>query len=275
MRVGSLLAAPLRLGERVIGALCVGSSRENAFSVEEQFMLTRLANSAAIALENARLYAQAEQLATMEERQRIAAEMHDGLAQTLNYLRLTCHLAQMKIEQGEIAPAQEVLGKVQQALDRAESETRRAIASLEENLPLHFTLQEQLESLVDEFNQRHRGVRWQTNLAVPLLISPHEAEQVLRVAREALQNACHHSGANVITLSLEGIDGHAQVVIVDDGHGFDPDGVAPDEDRGHFGLKIMRARAARLGGELEVRSAAGQGTQVRLIWPLVRQGEDQ
>lgn len=269
----SHLAAPLRIGERVIGALCVGSSHENSFSTEEQFVLTRLANSAAIALENARLYARAEQLATMEERQRIAAEMHDGLAQTLNYLRLTCHLAQMKIEQGEIEQAQDVLGKVQQALDRAERETRRAIASLEENLPLHFTLQEQLESLVEEFNQKHRGVHWQTNLTAPLLISPHEAEQVLRVVREALQNACHHSGASVITLTLERIDGHMQVLVVDDGHGFDPEKIPEDDPRGHFGLKIMRARAARLGGELEVRSTAGQGTRVRLTWPLIRQGE--
>lgn len=271
----SHLAAPLRLGERAIGALCVGSSRESAFSGEEQFVLTRLANSAAIALENARLFSQAERLATLEERQRIAAEMHDGLAQTLNYLRLTCHLAQLKIDLGEYDQARQVLAKVQQALDRAEYETRRAIASLEENLPLHFTLQEQLESLAEEFNQKHHGVRWQTNLAVPLLISPHEAEQVLRVAREALQNACHHSGAKVITLSLERIDGHAQVVVVDDGHGFDPGRLPPDDERGHFGLKIMRARAARLGGELEVRSAAGQGTQVRLIWPLARQDEGQ
>lgn len=270
----SHLAAPLRLGERVIGALCVGSSRENAFSAEEQFGLTRLANSAAIALENARLYARAEQLATMEERQRIAAEMHDGLAQTLNYLRLTCHLAQMKIEQGEIGQAQEVLGKVQQALDRAESETRRAIASLEENLPLRFTLQEQLESLVQEFNQKHRRIHWQTNLTAPLLIPSQEAEQVLRVVREALQNACHHSGANVITLSLERIDGHAQIQVLDDGHGFDPEKIPEDDLRGHFGLKIMRARAARLGGKLEVYSTAGQGTRVRLTWPLVRQDEE-
>lgn len=268
----SHLAAPLRLGERVIGALCVGSSRENAFSTEEQFVLTRLANSAAIALENARLYARAEQLATMEERQRIAAEMHDGLAQTLNYLRLTCHLAQMKIEEGEIGHGREVLGKVQQALDRAEGETRRAIASLEENLPLRFTLQEQLESLVEEFNQKYHGVRWQTNLTAPLLIPPQDAEQVLRVVREALQNACHHSGASVITLLLDQIDGHAQVQVLDDGRGFDPENIPEDDQRGHFGLKIMRARAARLGGKLEVRSTTGQGTQVRLTWPLLKQG---
>jgi signal transduction histidine kinase len=180
----------------------------------------------------------------------------------------------MKIEQGEIGQAREVLGKVQQALDRAESETRRAIASLEENLPLRFTLQEQLESLVEEFNQKHRGVRWQTNLTAPLLIPPRDAEQVLRVVREALQNACHHSGASVITLILERIDGHAQVQVLDDGHGFDPEKIPEDDPRGHFGLKIMRARAARLGGELEVCSTAGQGTQVRLTWPLVSQGEE-
>jgi nitrate/nitrite-specific signal transduction histidine kinase len=84
----SHLAAPLRIGDRVIGALCVGSPAQNQFVAESANMLTKLANVAAIALENARLFAQAGRVATLEERHRVAAEMHDGLGQTLSYLGL-------------------------------------------------------------------------------------------------------------------------------------------------------------------------------------------
>ena len=84
----SHLAAPLRIGDRVIGALCVGSPAQNHFAAESADMLTKLANVAVIALENARLFAQAERVATLEERRRVAAEMHDGLGQTLSYLGL-------------------------------------------------------------------------------------------------------------------------------------------------------------------------------------------
>ena len=84
----SHLASPLRIGERVIGALCVGSSTQSSFSAESANILTKLANVAAIAMENARLFAQAERMATLDERRRVAVEMHDGLGQTLSYLGL-------------------------------------------------------------------------------------------------------------------------------------------------------------------------------------------
>ena len=83
----SHMAAPLRAGDQVIGALCVGSARRELYSTDQVRLLTELANSTAIALDNARLYEQAERLAALEERQRIAADMHDGLAQTLSYVR--------------------------------------------------------------------------------------------------------------------------------------------------------------------------------------------
>ena len=262
------LAAPLRMGDRVIGALCVGSPDTAAFSGDAEALLTKLANSAAIALENARLYGQAERLGTLEERQRLAAEMHDGLAQTMNYLRFQMEIADGQIEDGEHAAARSTLERAHQAMDRAEREIRRAIASLQEDFPLYFTLQEQLSKLAGELSRPDLPVLWETGATIPLVLTHEQTEQVLRVAREALLNARQHSGGSSIKLRLEVYGEKARVFIEDNGRGFDPDAALGQARRQHFGLSIMRARAARIGGTVEIRSSPGEGTQVILSWQV-------
>jgi two-component system, NarL family, nitrate/nitrite sensor histidine kinase NarX len=266
----SHLAAPLRMGERVIGALCVGSSRQGAFSADDQQLLTRLANSAVIALENARLYAQAERLGVLEERQRIAAEMHDGLAQTLSSVRMSLDLASDLIQQGQTEHALETIDSIDVAVDQGVAEVRRAIASLQQDFPLRFTLQEQLQQLVDEYTATGAPIEWRNCLNSPLILPPEESEQVLRVAGEALLNAIHHAQARSIILSLEQIDERLQLTISDDGIGFDP--IHPPSTGHHFGLTIMRARAARLAGRLAVESSPGNGTRLSLAWKPPRDG---
>lgn len=264
----SHLAAPLRLGERPIGALCVGSSKSDSFSEEGVGLLTKLANSAAIALENARLYARAERLGTLEERQRIAAEMHDGLAQTLSYLRMAFRQARLELDQGQIERAWNTLSLIQRGLDQADREVRSAIESLQEETPLRYTLQEQLATLADEFSAQGPKVEWSAALNVPLILPSRDAEQVLRVVREALLNAQRHSQAERIRVSLEQNDGTLVVTIEDNGKGFDANLLKIEDGRQHFGLHIMRARAARLGGRVEVLSKPGEGTRVILKWPV-------
>lgn len=288
----SHLAAPLRTADRLLGALCVGSSQPQAFSKEAEGLLTRLASSAAVALENARLYTQAERLATLEERQRLAAEMHDGLAQTLNYIRLMAELVRLQIEAGQLDRAQDNLGRIQAASNQSESEVRQSIASLQETFPLYYTLQEQLASLAAQLSSDEGTITWETTVNVPLVLSNNETEQVLRVAREALLNACQHAQANNITLRLGQLTGHLRLTVEDDGTGFDLDRLSAvnisangganhqgdggddgrtdsrGDNRRHFGVKIMRARAARIGGELEISSVPGQGTRLTLTWPI-------
>ena len=262
----SHMAAPLRAGGRVIGALCVGSSQPLAFTPEGGRLLTKLANSAAVALENARLYAQAERVATLEERQRIAADMHDGLAQTLSYL---VHRVEQATELAEARQSEEVaqaLKSTSATLCQASREVRQSIARLE-GAPSRRPLESRLSEMVDEF-QKDDGppVGLEVGLTAPLFAPPEEAEQALRVVREALLNAQRHAQAQRIVVRLEQEDGEVRASVQDDGRGFDPQSLPADN--GHFGLSIMRARAARLGGQLAIHSAAGQGTRVTLAWPV-------
>jgi len=264
----SHLAAPLRVGERVIGALCVGSSRPATFSPEATDMLTKLANSAAVALENARLYEQAQRVATLEERQRIAAEMHDGLAQALGYLGLKTEQVAELVAAGREEEAIQGLQRIRTAIDQASLQVRHSIASLQANPQPRQALQDHLARLVDEFaTDGVPGVDLATNLQTALLLPPNEVEQVLRVAREALLNARRHAHAEHITVCLEQHGTEARLIVEDDGRGFDCTALPPNGSA-QFGLSIMRARAARIGGRLAIHSSIGQGTQVVLTWPI-------
>ncbi len=265
----SHMAAPLRVGDRAIGALCVGSQRAGAFSAEAVNLLTKLADSVAIALENARLYEQAERVAMLEERQRIASEMHDGVAQTLSYVDLRAAEAVELAEAGRSEATADVLRCVREAIAQASREARQAIVTLQENPPRRYALQDQLTGLLNE-PAANGGPPIELAITLPpppLFLPSAENEQVIRVAREALLNAWRHAEASHIAVRLEQSATEAAVVVEDDGRGFDPGAQVLDGGH-HFGLSIMRARAARLGGRLTVSSTLGQGTRVVLSWPL-------
>ncbi len=260
----SHLAAPLRVGGRVIGALCVGSSRPASYSTDQAVLLTELANTTAIALENARLFEQAERVAALEERQRIAAEMHDGLGQTLSYLQLKAGQLAGLIAVGEREAAARELAHISQALERSSHDVRQSIASLQAPPPRR-PLQDELRDLVAAARGPTGMMTVETALhPEPLALHPDHSVQVLRVVQEALHNAHRHAGAEHVRVVLERDASRWRAIVEDNGCGFDP---AVPAEKGHFGLSIMRARAARIGGTLDVESAPGRGTRVILSWP--------
>ena len=264
----SHLAAPLKIGRQVIGALCVGCTKPGVVTDEAMNTLTKLANVTAVALQNARLYEQTERAATLEERQRIAAEMHDGLAQTLSYLQIIIDQAITQVEKDQEDQAVQTLDRAQNALNRANEDTRKVIASMQEQDPLEDTLQEQLSLLAEEFSKGKIPIKWVSAIQVPVALPRQKMEQVIRVAREALLNAQRHSQARHIQIGLEQTVDQWVVTIEDDGQGFDPDQLQPENSPNHFGLNIMRARAARVCGKVEIHSRPGAGACVRLSWPI-------
>ena len=195
----SHIAAPLKIEKQIIGALCVGSEKVGQFGGISIPALTELANVAAVALQNARLYEQAERLAASEERQRIAAEMHDGLAQTLSYAKLAASQSALLIESGQEAEALQTLEKVSEALNQAVDDTRRAIASLQEQGPLSESLQESLARLAGD----KAGVEWTTTWQNGWCSRSRKASRCCASAQEALLNARRHSGGDRISLSLD------------------------------------------------------------------------
>jgi signal transduction histidine kinase len=188
-------------------------------------------------------------LAVVDERRRVARELHDGLAQELAFLT-------SELRSWPPTPRQFVAAS---AAERALEESRRAIAALSDS---DVPLDEALRRTVEEIALRHRA----HSVAVTDVASPLDSEsveQVLRIAREATVNACRHGAASEIRVSLLEVDHRFSLSVEDDGRGFDPDAT----DASGFGLGFMRQRAALLGGRLEIRSTRGTGATVTVTWP--------
>lgn len=269
----SHIVAPLRTGDQVIGALCVSSGQPNHFSAEATGVATKLANTAAVALQNARLYAQAEKVAVLEERNRIAADMHDGLGQTLSYLGLvTDHTAEL-LAKGQEDEALANLGRTRVTINQATRQVRESIQQLMDGAPREQKLASLLEETVREFEDRYRvDIRWQVDENAVTRRPRETTEQILNVARETLENACRHAQAQSICVQLGRQNGNGRLTVTDDGRGFDPAAQALQAN-GHFGLRVMRARAAHIGGELLLESTPGAGTRVTLLFPVTEGNE--
>jgi two-component system nitrate/nitrite sensor histidine kinase NarX len=264
----SHIASSLRVGGRVIGALCAASPTAEAFTLEDKDLLARLANSAAIALENARLYGEAERVATLEERQRIAADIHDGLAQNLSYMELEVQELVDGLEISEMNSTKSELELLRQSIHQASLEARNSIASLQDdNGFAPKTIEITLNEIIHDFNRLGPPLVQLSSGSLHLLnLQGDQIDHVIRIIKEAILNARRHARAQVVKVSVFSEDGVYEVRVEDDGRGFDPD-TLPDDGKTHFGLSIMRSRASRLEGELGVASARGKGSRVTLRWP--------
>ncbi len=267
----SHVATPLRIGNQVIGALCVGSAAPGKFESESAKMLTKLANVAAIALENARLYSQVERVATLEERNRIAAEMHDGIGQTLSYLGLMTDQVVDFLSDGQNAEAIVRLQKARETINQAALDIRQTINQLLDEPPVNQNLCISLEETVKQFGLQHQlPIEWRNQLTSLSQCSRETAGQVTKIVLEALTNIVRHAEAKQVVVMLDKNEDEFQIIVKDDGQGF----LVPTAKlNGHFGLQIMQARAVHIDGKVLVESQPGAGTQITLTWPVEQKGQ--
>jgi signal transduction histidine kinase len=192
------------------------------------------------------------QMAVMEERRRIARDLHDGLAQDLAFI----------VSQSRGSSAAARLDQLASAAERALDDSRAAIAAL--TRPLDEPLDAALARAADEAAHRY-GARASLQLEPRVDVAAPLREAMLRVAREAIANATRHGGAKIVTVSLSrGAD--LRMAIADDGCGFDAS-APPRRSGGGFGLISMRERVEAVGGTLTVDSAAGRGTTLEAVVP--------
>jgi signal transduction histidine kinase len=262
--LGVPIVEPGSDGGAVIGAIWLANKAGGGpFTAADEHLITLLAAHAGIALANARLYERNREFSVAEERTRIARELHDALAQKLFSLRLTAEAAATLVHR---APDRAV-AEVRRTRDMAGellAELRSVIFALRpaelEDAGLVVTLGKHVE-ILDRVHDA--SLRWSAE-GVPPLAS--EAEDVVfRVAQEALRNALQHSGAGKVEVSLRSAGADLLLEVTDDGRGFD----VPAALRGsrRLGLASMRERAASVGGRVDIRSAPGEGTTVRLVLP--------
>ena len=266
-RVRSRLAIPLKHGSEVSGVLCVGSFDERTFSAEERELATALASQAAITLEHSRLDAEVRRLAILDERARIARDIHDGLAQSVSLLHLKIRQAQELIPPGHTAPIGNALEEMAGISSTAYSEIRQSIYGMRTMVSASLGFVPTLTELLHEFSaQNDILVKLNVAGAETVRLSPESEPQVIRIVQEALNNVRKHAQTDRARVSVEVKEGWLGVSVQDEGRGFDPATFAAPNGL-HFGLQGMRERAERLGGKLEIMTAPGQGTCVTVLLP--------
>ena len=209
-------------------------------------------------------------LAVIRERERLARELHDSLGQVLAFVNAQGQTVRRLLARGEIAAADEHVGRLVEVAREADTDIRESI------LGLRVALTEQglaraLATYMDQYEQRY-GIH--TELRQPETLGDGTFEplvevQLLRIIQEALTNARKHARAGSVCVTFATEDGRAEIAVQDDGCGFDAEALSTCT--GRFGLRVMRERAEEIGGTLIVRSAPGEGTQVIVTAPLARE----
>ncbi len=256
----SFLGVPVSVKGRSVGRLYL-TNKQGApeFSAEDQRLVETFARHAGIAIENARLHEQVQQLAVVEERERIGKDLHDGIIQSIYAVGLSLE----DVPELMTTDPQEAAGRVERAIDSLHltiRDIRSFIFDLRPELLEGRTLLAGLAAMVEEF--RHNTlIDVELQVADPPPPDPpagHTAE-LLAIAHEALSNVARHSRATQAWIELDASGEGYSVVIADNGVGFTPQRAA---GLGHQGLVNMRARAAKLGGRLDVDSEFGVRTRI-------------
>ncbi len=263
--MSSFLGVPVAAKGVSIGNLYLTDKHGAAeFSAADQRLVELFGRHAGIAIDNARLHAQAGRLAIAEERDRIGRDLHDGIIQSLYAVGLSLEDVPELMAEAPDEAAARIDGAIE-SINLAIRDIRNFIYGLRPEAVDGTQVLAGLAALAEEV--RHGGlVDVTTELdsdADPALDEAAGAE-LLNLVREALSNAVRHGHAARIHLSMTVLDGVPTLEVSDDGVGFD---VSRDPGRGHHGLANMRARAAALGGRFEIRSSPGSGSRVTLELP--------
>lgn len=266
----SLLAVPVISQGDVLGNLYLTEKEGGAaFDAEDEESLQRFATLAALAIENARLHRQLQAMAVTEERERIAREMHDSLAQVLGYVNTKAQATEALLESGQTGRAVVQLAQLSAASREAYADVREAIlglrTSLGEGRDFVETLQEYLQ-LWQEQSGVAVSLQIEPAAGFAPALEPHAEVQLLRIVQEALTNVRKHASATRAIVSITRQDRALMIGIEDDGVGFDPEALGRAEVP-RFGLATMRERAEAIGGTLSIAAVPGAGTMVLVRMP--------
>lgn len=268
--IRAALAAPLVAHGQLFGYLATYFDAPREFSEHEIALLSAFAEHAAAALENARLYAQAKRLAAAEERNRIAREIHDTIAQGLSGLVLELQGIGRILERDPTLAREELTEAVRLARHTLQ-EARRSVWELRarslEAMTLAEAIQEEAAKLLEVGVEARFGLEGEARD-----LGPEAEHNLYRIAQEALANVRRHSRARHAVVTLRFLREQVELLVEDDGVGFSQESESGAES-GHFGLLGMRDRSRLLGGSFDVESAPGVGTRLRARVPLSPSGE--
>jgi len=261
---------PLLLDNFAMGALWSARFTPTSYTSTDLIGLERLADQAVIAIQHRLMATKLQSLAVVDERGRIAREMHDGLAQILGYLNLQVQTLEALLKQGKQDNLLTELQQMREAVQAAHADVRENILSLRTTLATDAGVASAIADYLDGFSdQTGIAVSFHDHAGDDLGLSPLAEVQLVCILQEALANVRKHAQATAVTVTLTRTTGGACLEIIDDGAGF-----TVPVTKHHFGLRTMVERAQSVGGELSIRSQPGKGTQVVCQLPEVENNRE-
>ncbi len=262
----SILAAPLKSGDGPpAGALLVGSRRQEVLHQRQLAVLQTVAGQVALIIQNANLVADIEFKTMIQERTRLAREIHDGLAQTLGFLKLTMGQMQNYLERREFDHLRKSIDLCYSTLNEAYLDVRQAIDGLR-IWPTGNNLSVWLEQTIEEFKEISELNVVLEPLELSSELPPEVHAQLMRIVQEALSNVRKHADATHVWISFREVETDLWLEIRDNGAGFAPEDVTGPSQHG---LRGMRERADLIGADFQIISCPTDGTVVRVRLPLV------
>jgi len=247
--------------KQVVGVFNLYYRQERQFSPQEMALLDILGKHLGVAIENLRLRSREKEAAVYEERNLLAQELHDSIAQGLAYLNIQTQLLQDSLRHEETAEAQEVAERIRNGVQESYDDVRELLVHFRTRAS-HADLETALMTVLQRFEvQTGMAVNFKRQVGL-LQVAEDEGIQIIHIVQEALSNIRKHAGAQHVAVRFEHEGARIRIVIEDDGVGFAPE-ASRSED--HVGLNIMRERAARIGGEVQIQSRVGEGTKIVLL----------
>jgi signal transduction histidine kinase len=216
-----------------------------------------------------RFMQQQRALATLQERERVARELHDSLGQVLGYVKMQAQAARELLAQNQSAEADTYLAQLVAVAQDAHADVREYILGVRTDISVEAGFILALTQYLQRFGENY-GITVELSAPPELsdgALEPMVEAQLLRIIQEALTNVRKHARAHRVHIGLSVYDSRAEVVVQDDGAGFDSALLETAEGQ-KFGLRFMRERAAEVGGSVQIHSAPGEGTQLIICVPL-------
>ncbi|NPV77190.1 MAG: PAS domain S-box protein [Anaerolineae bacterium] len=254
-------AVPILAQSALYGAIRLTYRDPKDLTADEIELASALGDQAALAIENAHLRDQSEQLAVMNERNRLARELHDSLTQSIYSLTLMAEAGRRLIEIGDLENVKTYLLRLGQTAQQSLKEMRLLVYELRPNVLIREGLIGALQHRLDAVENR-AGLETQLRINGSLQLPPNIEVELYRIAQEALNNTLKHSGASKVAISFQNSRGIFELEIADNGQGFD---VTEKNVAGGLGLTSMQERAEKIGSKLLLVSSPGQGTSVKVM----------
>jgi two-component system, NarL family, nitrate/nitrite sensor histidine kinase NarX len=259
---GPAIAVPLHCRGQAVGVFNLFFGPEARLPADPSTLVAPVSEMLEIALDNAFMEHERLRSSLVAERQMLAGEVHDSLAQGLAFMRMRMTLLHDALESGERQRGLKYFDEVNRELGESHARLRTLITHFRQTMERD--LLEALRTTARDFEERTGVALRIDNRAAELRLSPEHQAEVYQIVQEALANVIKHAGARNVRVLIERTPRRLQVMVEDDGRGLaDAAGAAG----GHYGIEIMRERAQRIGGNLDIRSVARKGTRVRLVVP--------